>query len=234
VDRRAFIKTATLSLIAAPLVAHSQPAGKAWRVGLLFPSGPRREPAWQAFEQALRELGYVEGRNLTFEYGIESVAAGKSMSAFARALVRENVDLIVTFGTSGAKAAKETTNTTPIVVLSMFDAAESGLVASLARPGGNITGISLPYSELAAKRLELLRAAIPKLMRVAFLTTGSRGGEANASTAMTAAAGPLGLKLATYEMESLLVSGFPESRRADLRGAAKVFQQGRAAGRRNA
>jgi putative ABC transport system substrate-binding protein len=172
-----------------------------WRVGLLFPSSPRREPAWQAFEQELRELGYVEGQNLTFEYGTDALSAGQALS-FARALARQNVDLIVTFGASGARAAKQATSTIPIVVLSVFDAAESGLVASLARPGGNITGISLPYRDVATKRLELLAAALPKMMRVAFLTTGSRGGETDARRAMAVAAESLKLRLEAYEIST--------------------------------
>jgi ABC-type uncharacterized transport system substrate-binding protein len=107
----------------------------------------------------------------------------------------------VTLGTMRAKAAKEATSTTSIVMLSVFDAVESGLVASLARPGGNLTGMSLPYSELAAKRLELLKAAMPQLMRVAFLTTGSRGGEAGTGRIMAAAAGSMALKLTVHEID---------------------------------
>jgi ABC-type uncharacterized transport system substrate-binding protein len=200
ITRRDFVGTLAGSLLAAPLAVEAQQEGKAWRVGLLFPSSPRREPAWQGFEQGLRDLGYVEGRNLTFEYGTDAIRSTE-LSTFARAFVRQNVDLIVTFGASGAKAAKEATSTIPIVMLSVFDAAESGLIASLARPGGNITGISLPYPDLAAKRLELLKAAMPKLVRVAFLTTGSRGGEADAARGMAAAADSLGLRLATYEID---------------------------------
>ncbi len=138
---------------------------------------------------------------MTFEYGIAVLGSGDQLAAFARTFVRQNVDLIVSFGASGAKAAKDATSTTPIVVLSVFDAAESGLVASLARPGGNVTGMSLPYPELAAKRLELLKAAMPHLVRVAFLTTGRRGGEADAGRTMAVAAGSLGLKLETYEID---------------------------------
>jgi putative ABC transport system substrate-binding protein len=199
IDRRAFLGTLAGGLL-APLTAWAQQAGKVWRVGLLFPERTRIEPAWQSFEQGLRDLGYVEGRNLTLEYGA-TMGSGDQLSALARTFVRQNVDLIVTRGAAGAKAAKEATSTTPIVVLSVFDAADSGLVASLARPGGNLTGMSLPYSELAAKRLELLKAAMPNLTRVAFLTTGSRGGEADAGRAMSVAAGSLGLKLATYEID---------------------------------
>jgi putative tryptophan/tyrosine transport system substrate-binding protein len=197
--RRAFLGTLAGSLL-APLSARAQQAGKVWRVGLLLHSRTTREPAWQGFEQGLRDLGYVEGRNLTFEYG-DTARTGDQLSALAQTLVRQNVDLIVTVGASGARAAKQATSTTPVVMLAVFDAAERGLVASPAKPGGNITGMSLPYRELAAKRLELLKAAMPRLTRVAFLTTGSRGGEAAASRAMAGAAGSLGLNLAAYEID---------------------------------
>jgi len=186
-----------------------------WRIGLLFLEDPLRQRGWVGFEQGLRELGYIEGRNLTFEYGN---AYGKidQLPGVARALVRLNVDRIVAFGATGAKAAKEATNTTPIVMLSVFDAVDSGLVASLARPGGNLTGMSFPYQELAAKRLELLKTAVPRLARVAIVTTGSRGGEVDALKAMTSAARSLGLTLEQYE-----VQGFRDVDRAfgDMKAA---------------
>jgi len=203
IDRRAFMGVLAGGLLAAPLAAGAQPAGKVWRVGLLVPSTSRRERSWQGFEEGLRDLGYVEGRNLAFEYGfaMAPMQTDEQRSAAARAFVRQNVDLIVTIGASNARAAKEVTSSTPIVMLTVFDAAESGLVVSLAKPGGNITGISLPYPALAAKRLELLQAAIPHLMRVAFLTTGSRGGETDAGKVMVTAAVSLGLKLTLYEVD---------------------------------
>jgi len=190
------------SLFAAPPSAGAQQTGRVWRVGLLLPApaGTVRTSAWQGFDQALRELGYVEGRNLTFEYG-GIAATSDELLALARVFVRQNVDLILTIGALAARAAKQATSTTPIVMLSVFDAAESGLVASIAKPGGNITGMSLPYRELAAKRLELLKAAMPRLTRIAFLTTGSRGGEAAAGRAMADTAGSLGLKLTAYEID---------------------------------
>jgi putative ABC transport system substrate-binding protein len=195
IDRRSFLGTLAGGLLATPLAVGAQSAAKVYRIGLLLPAGNWREPTWQPFEQALRDLGYVEGRNLSFEYSAGEVLLENVLSATARNLVRQGVDLVVTDGNSGARAAKGATSTVPIVVLSMFDAVESGLVGSLARPGGNITGISIPYPELATKRLELLKAAIPQLARVGFLTTGSRGGEAEALRAMISAARLLRLKL---------------------------------------
>jgi ABC-type uncharacterized transport system substrate-binding protein len=202
-DRRAFLAGTGAVLLAAPRASEAQPAAKAYRIGILHPGegGLRYEPAGKAFEQALRDLGYVEGRNLTLEFG-PGYQKEDVLSTAARALVRQRVDLILTYGVSGARAAKDATTTVPVVALSMFDAVESGLVASLARPGGNITGISIPYPDLAAKRLELLKAAIPGLARVGFLTTGSYGGEADAVRAMTSAARSLSLKLDHYEYHS--------------------------------
>jgi putative ABC transport system substrate-binding protein len=201
-DRRTFLGTVAAGILVAPAAAGAQQPGTVWRVGLLFPASRAvvGRAAWQSFVQQLYDLGYVEGRNLIFEYGTAAVGTAGEPSDLARAFARQKVDLIVTFGASGAKAAQEASRTIPIVVLAVFDAPESGLVASLARPRGNITGISLPYRDVAATRLELLKAALPKLTRVAFLTTGSRGAEVEAARAMEAAADLLGLKLATYEI----------------------------------
>jgi putative ABC transport system substrate-binding protein len=201
IDRRAFLAGSGAVFLAAPLAAEAQQPKKAWRLGLLFPVMTRGAgPSWLGFEQKLRDLGYVEGQNLTFEYGAVALGTEEDLTAAARSFVRRNVDLILTAGMSEARAAKKATSTTPIVMLQVFDAVESGLVASLARPGANITGISLPYLEVAAKQLELLQAALPEAKRVAFLTTGTRGGEEAAVRAMAAAAGSLGLKLATYQV----------------------------------
>jgi ABC-type uncharacterized transport system substrate-binding protein len=199
-ERRTLLGGLAGSMLAAPLAARAQPPRKVWRVGLLFPVTVRPTgPGWLGFEQKLRDLGYVEGQTLTFEYGAVALATEKDLAAAAQSLVRQNVDLILTTGVSAVRAAKEATSITPIVMLSAFDAVESGLVASLARPGGNITGISVPYAEVAAKRLEVLQAALPQAKRVAFLTTGTRGGEEAAGAAMAAGAGALGLTLVTYQ-----------------------------------
>jgi putative ABC transport system substrate-binding protein len=202
VHRRWFLRTLGASLVATSWAAEAQQGTKVWRVALLFPSSPRLEPAWQGFAEGLRDLNYVEGQNLAFEYAPHADIMGDSLPVFARTFVRQNVDIIVTFGASGAKAAKDATSTIPIVVLSVFDAVESGLVASLARPGGNVTGISLPYRDLAAKRLEILKLAIPKLIRVAFLTTGRWGGDIDAGRAVQAAADALSLNLTMYEVNA--------------------------------
>jgi len=122
----------------------------------------------EAFRQGLRELGYVEGKNISIEYRF---AEGKldRLPALAAELVRLKVDLIVTSGPPVTRAAKEVTNTIPIVMANEADPVGSGFIFSLARPGGNVTGLSALYPELSGKRLELLTETVPKLSSVAVL-----------------------------------------------------------------
>ena len=157
-------------ILASAQLAHAEQAKKIPRIGYLgLPSGP----AWQEeeFLQGLRDLGYVEGQNIIIEY---RWAAGKvdRLPALAEELVRLKVDLIVVRATPVVQAAKNATTTIPIVMLGAADPVGSGFVASLARPGGNITGMSNIMPELAGKRLGLLREVLPKLSRVAFLAHG--------------------------------------------------------------
>ncbi|HXK29937.1 MAG TPA: ABC transporter substrate-binding protein, partial [Candidatus Binatia bacterium] len=153
------------------------------------------------FRQRLRELGYVEGRNIVIEY---RYAEGKRerLPDLAAELVRLKVDVIVTYG-AGILAAKKASATIPIVFGAHPDPVGSGLVSSLARPGGNITGLSLMKPDLDGKRLELLKEAFPKVARVAFLwQPGVTGGNLN-PTDMEAAAKALGLKLQSLEVRGL-------------------------------
>jgi putative ABC transport system substrate-binding protein len=164
-----------LSLVGAMLFAlclsvQAQETKKIPRIGLVTLLASPDAP-WEAFLQGLRELGYIEGQNITMEY---RWAAGKveRLPQLAEELVRLKVDLIVARSTPAVHAAKNATTTIPIVMLGVADAVGSGFVASLARPGGNITGLTNIMPELAGKRLELLREVIPKLSRVAFLAYG--------------------------------------------------------------
>jgi len=169
VDRRAFI-AGTLGLLAAPLAVEAQQPKKVPRIGFLtLLAGPT--PLEEAFLQGLRDLGYIEGQNLMIEY---RWAAGKvdRLPALAEELVRLKVDLIVARAAPAVQAAKNATTTIPIVMLGAADAVGSGFVASLAWPGGNITGTTNIMPELAGKRLELLREVLPRLSRVAFLAHG--------------------------------------------------------------
>ena len=141
-----------------------QPAGRLRHIGLLHPGTPPNLNV-EAFRQGLRDLGYVEGQNIVIEY---RWAEGMldPLPSFAAELVRLNVDLIVTEGLPAARSLKKATSTIPIVVARAGDLVGSGLVGSLARPGGNITGFSILGPELAGKRLELLKEVVPGLSHV--------------------------------------------------------------------
>jgi putative ABC transport system substrate-binding protein len=170
-DRRAFIGSLAGGLLAAPLAAEAQPAaGKVPLIGLLDYSTPdaARLNWWKAFRQGLRELGYVEGQSIRFEARWAQGRADR-LPGLAAELVRQRVDVIVTGGGEAARAAKHATATVPIVMATGSDPVKLGIVESLARPGGNVTGVSSISSELMAKRVELLRELLPKISRVAIL-----------------------------------------------------------------
>jgi putative tryptophan/tyrosine transport system substrate-binding protein len=160
-----------VSLILAPVATEAQQAGKVPRVAFLTPwsdSDPGRQRGLEAFRQGLRELGYVEGQNIVIE---SRSAEGKDdrLPALAADLVRSKVDVIVATSGAATKAAQQATKTIPIVMSLVNDPVGSGLVASLARPGGNVTGLTIMAPDLMAKRLELLKEVVPKLSRVALL-----------------------------------------------------------------
>ena len=178
---------------ACPLEA--QQPKKIPRIGYLTGSSPSaRSARIEAFRQGLRELGYVEGKNILIEY---RYAEGKldRMTELAADLVRLNVEVIVTGGPLVTRAAKEATTTIPIVMTQDADPVGSGFVASLARPGGNITGLSTLSPEINGKRLELLKEIVPKLSRVAVLGTSTRPGTAQELKEVELAAGAFGVKL---------------------------------------
>ena len=178
VDRRTFLSALTGGLLATPLTAEAQPAGKVYRIGYL-PSGfkevPGSNPGLAPFSQSLRELGYVEGRNVTLEI---RYAEGRTerFPALAAELANLKVDVLVAVSTPGALAAKQATSTIPIVMVSVGEPVEVKLVDSLAHPGGNVTGLSLIAPQLAAKRLDLLKQALPKLLRVTVLWNSANQG----------------------------------------------------------
>ncbi|MBI4610414.1 MAG: ABC transporter substrate-binding protein [Candidatus Rokubacteria bacterium] len=152
-----------------PLAADAQQAGKVPRIGFLYPvSAALASSRTEAFVQGLREFGYIEGQNITIEWRLSEVPADR-LSELAAELVRLKVDVIVTGGTPAAFAARKATSTIPIVMSSVGDPVATGLVATLARPGGNITGLSLVSPDLAGKRLELIKESVPGLSRVAIL-----------------------------------------------------------------
>jgi len=167
-DRRAFIGTLTGSLLAAPLAAGAQQAAKVARIGYLSTNLAANPHTHEAFRQGLRDLGYVEGRNVVIEYR-DAEGKFERLPALAAELVALKVDVIVAGGNSLARAAKQATRTLPIVFASVSDPVGSGLVTSLARPGGNVTGAAILSPELVGKRLELLTLAVPGVSRVAVL-----------------------------------------------------------------
>ncbi len=167
-DRRTFISAATLSLLAAPLAAEAQQAKGNRRIGFLSPaSAADGLPNLEALRAGLRELGYVEGRNITIE---ARWADGRSerLPQLAAELVRLPVDVLCTAGTPSSDAAKHATSTIPIVFAGVAFPDQTGLVASYPRPGGNVTGVAFIGPEYG-KRLELLKAAHPRLSRVALI-----------------------------------------------------------------
>ena len=170
-DRRAFLAGAA-ALLAAPRAAEAQQAGKVWRIGVLAgspPTTPEAARPWEALMLRLRELGYVEGQNLVVERRWAEGRADR-YHELAAELVALKPDVIIAAFTPSVSAAKRATSTIPIVMAIAGDPAGTGLVASLSRPGGNITGMSLQNSpELAGKRLELLKEAFPGLSRVGLL-----------------------------------------------------------------
>ena len=198
-DRRAFISGATLALLAVPLTAAVQQTGKVYRIGYLGPgSGSTLPAALDAFRQQLRQLGYVEGQNLTIEYRW-AADNDEQLPRFAADLVRLKVDVIVVEGhTPAIQAAKNATSTIPIVMGVSGDPVKMGLVASLARPGGNVTGLSI--LTLAPKRLELLKEAVPKLKHVAVLSNAANPVKVLDWRETQGAARALGLKLQSLEV----------------------------------
>src|SRR5262247_557923 len=160
--RRKFI-TLLGGVAAWPLAARAQQQTKIPRVGIIDDS-----PRWNAFRQGLRDLGYLEGQNIAFDYAYGD-GAPERLAEAAAALVRRPVDVIAIFGTPASLAAKQATTTIPIVMISIGDPVRAGLVPSLARPGGNITGSSVLGPDVGAKRLQILKEAIATVSRVAFL-----------------------------------------------------------------
>jgi putative ABC transport system substrate-binding protein len=176
-DRRAFLAGTGAVLLAAPFPAEAQPAAKVPRIGYLMLNAAAAPHLREAFLQGLRDLGYVEGRNVVIEY---RSAEGKPerLPALAAELVALKVDVIVAGGLHHALAAKQATRTLPIVFLGVTDPITSGLVTSLARPSGNATGLSMLASpEIVGKRLELLTQAVPGVSRVAVLWQPGGQGE---------------------------------------------------------
>lgn len=192
-----------LSLLAAPLTAEAQLPPKVSQVGLLmFGSRSSESSSVEAVMAGLRELGYVEGQNVMLH---PRFAEGnhERLAAAATELVRIGVDVIVTYGDVGVRAAKRATGTVPIVVALTGDLVEAGHAASLARPGGNVTGLVDTSPELSAKRVELLRAAVPAISRVAVLWNSSNRVKVLDFRMTQVAAQTLGVPLQSLEVRHM-------------------------------
>ncbi len=181
---------------------HAQAPATVRRIGLLSPLSPADAASWhQAFRLGLRDLGWVEGKNISIEY---RYAEGKSdrLPDLAADLVRLKVEVIVASATTDTMAAKKATRVIPIVMVAPSDPVASGLVESLARPGGNVTGLSPMTAELGGKRLELLKEIVPKLSRVAVLSNPQNVGSPLAWKELQLAARQLGIQLHSLEVRS--------------------------------
>ena len=195
-----------------PLAARAQQAGRLPIIGFLGAYTASAQSQWTAaFEQRLRELGWIEGRNLAIEYRWAEESIGHSAEVIAE-FVRLKVDVIVTHATRNVAAAKRATSVIPIVMAAVADPVGDGLVASLARPGGSITGLSLQSPDLAGKRLELLREVVPGLRRLAIMAVVSGSGTVLEIGEVQAAARVLGVEIVTLEIRRAEDIGPPSSR----------------------
>jgi putative tryptophan/tyrosine transport system substrate-binding protein len=196
------IVTFTLSLLVVPLLAVAQPVGKVRRIGMLIPgTSSDFTPRIEAFRQGLRDLGYVEGRNITIESRFAEGQADR-LPALVADLVRLQVDIMVIDGNLAICAAQHATTTIPIVIAVSGDPVGEGFVASLARPGGNITGLSLMGTEVSGKRLQLLQEAVPTLSHIAVLWNPAVPVSMLAFKETQTAAHALGLQLQSLEVRS--------------------------------
>jgi len=197
-ERREFIKVLCGIVSAWPLAAYAQQAGKPRRIGLLGADATVWRPWTTAFVARLRELGWIEGETIAIDY---RWAQGRSdrVSEITAEFLRRNVDVIVTYG-SAAAVVKQATTTIPIVFAVAFDPVSGGLVATLARPGGNVTGMSIQQPDLVSKRLELLREVIPQLRRLAIMANAGYAAPMLEAERVRAAAHALDLEAARLEI----------------------------------
>jgi putative ABC transport system substrate-binding protein len=198
IPRRTFLAMIGGGLLAAPRAAEAQQA-KAPRVGLLGLGSAESSPLFEALRQGLRERGWVAGQNITFE-DRTTVGSNSRLPDVAAELVRLRVDVIVTWGTTTALAARKATRTIPIVTAAGNDPVEMGLAASLARPGGNVTGLTTSGRELIGKRIELLKETLPGLARIAVLWDPESRTQSLSLRDAAAAAKSLGLQVRPAEV----------------------------------
>ena len=199
-NRRMFIANLGFGLLAAPLAAEAQQAGNVPRVGILLLSAASKQTVGDPFREGLRELGYVEGRTIAIEYRL---AEGKEerFSDLASELVHLRVDVIFATVAAAVRAAQRATTSIPIVAV-VNDPVAAGFVTSVARPGGNVTGLSMMSPEVVGKQLELLREVVPKISRVAVLANPANPGSAPQLRHAEVVAKALGMRLQLLEARS--------------------------------
>jgi len=215
VQRRDFL-IATGALLATPLAAEAQPTAKVYRIGYLS-AGAASQGVSGPFRGALKELGYIEGRNLVIESRFADTKMDE-LPGLAKDLVRVGVDIIVTIGTPTVQAAKEATATIPIVMAGSADPVEHKFVVSLGRPGGNVTGVThSPGPEISAKGLQLLKEAVPAVSRVAILWDSSTLHEGLSLDAQRGVARAIDVKLLPLDVKTLdeLTAAFATAARDD-------------------
>jgi ABC-type uncharacterized transport system substrate-binding protein len=199
-QRREFITLLGGAAVAWPIAAHAQQAGKLPTIGFLGAATPSVASQWvTAFVKRLGELGWIEGRTVAIEYRW-SEGRTESYAEIAAEFVGLKVDVIVTWASAPVAAAKQATMTIPIVFAAMTDPVGAGLIASLARPGGNVTGLSLQQADTVGKRLELLREVVPNLGRLAIMANAGAPGAVLEMGEVQAKARTLGFEVTTLEI----------------------------------
>ena len=202
--RREFIRLLGSAATSWPLAARAQQADKVYRIGYLSLGSPAAEATrFNAFRAGLAALGYAEGKNLVIETRWLEGGKYDQLAELAAQLVDLKVDVIVTYTTPGVLAAKRATTTIPIVMAVVADALASGLVSSLARPGGNVTGMTYFVPELAAKRLELLKDSVPSLLQAGVLFNSANPSHEPVLSAMRLTAQALKLELAKFAVREV-------------------------------
>jgi putative ABC transport system substrate-binding protein len=223
------------NLLSAPLASFAQQQGKVWRVGFL---SQRSRPAsfqsdvFGAFLEGMSELGYAEGKNLVMEWRFADGDSAR-LPALANDLVQSKVDIILAAGTPAARAAKNATTSIPIVMASINDPVGLGLVKSLSRPGGNITGLANMSADLVPKQLEMLRRISPNLTRVGFLANPGNPSHAASEEQVRSAAKKIGVNLSSFkagnpqEIESAFASMAGQKVQGVIIAADQYFRQRR-------